>query len=112
VVAGALTGLVIAYTRRIAKRIQEQAERRKNLEKERNEFRQEIERLNIILSEKDSEIERLTKQAKEWKNMMKDYFEETAPIMNEMRQMMDEITEKLKKDIEKKRARELKKKEE
>jgi len=61
----ASTYLLIRYTRRIANRLEQQAEKRKSLEKERSLLLDEVSLLKGILADRENEVARLKNQLKE-----------------------------------------------
>ena len=86
-----VTSIMILYTRELAKRIQERAERIKSLEKERKTLLEKVEELEMLLAEKEGVI---THQDEELKKL-RARDEEIAGRLDIFIQRLNELTQKI-----------------
>lgn len=89
------TFIVILFTRRVANRLQQQAEKRKSLEKERSELLLQVKNLEDVLSEKDSELERLKKEIAEQKEREQKIRKDEEAFLTLLNQRLDTLNEKV-----------------
>ena len=87
----AVTSMMILYTRELAKRIQERAERRKSLEKEREKLLEKVEELEMLLAEKEGVITRQSEEIEKLRAREK----EEAKFRTELMQRLNELHREL-----------------
>lgn len=91
----AVTSMMILYTRELAKRIQERAERRKSLEKEREKLLEKVEELEMLLAEKEGVITRQSEEIEKLRAREKAREKEEAKFRTELMQRLNELHREL-----------------